>query len=205
MRHENIPSLLEASQAERLVDVLSRAHQNKPHFRYIEPDEQGRIRLVSTLFREAIGTALNEGTIQLTHNLHGCALWMGPRSPLAIVPTMQAHLASIANELSSRQLSRALRVGMRLDDVHRHLVRGPHFYFLSLGVEPSVQQDQGPTLLASLLRLASVGGVPCYVETFDEADISFYMRCGFRIAGCGRVGASGPEFWAMIRDPRPVR
>jgi hypothetical protein len=51
----------------------------------------------------------------------------------------------------------------------------------------------------ALLSQADSQRLPCYVETFSERHIPFYERHGFRIAGGGKIAASGPDFWALIR------
>jgi hypothetical protein len=58
--------------------------------------------------------------------------------------------------------------------------------------------------LAPILSAADGDIQSCYVETFNEADLPFYVACGFQIAGAGRIPNGGPNFWALIRPARRV-
>jgi len=78
-------------------------------------------------------------------------------------------------------------VGLHLDKVHQRLIPGRHWYLLALGVEPSVEKERlCATLLEPILSRADAQGLPCYAETFNPKDLSFYKRLGFRIAGSGK-------------------
>jgi len=96
-------------------------------------------------------------------------------------------------------------VGLHLDKVHQRLIQGRHWYLLALGVEPSVEKERlCATLLEPILSRADAECLPCYAETFNAKDLSFYKQLGFRIAGSGKIDRSGPDFWALIRVPQPV-
>ena len=200
MRLENIRVPLDSSQADRLIAVLTSLHHDKPHFQYIVPNAQARARLLPGLFREAVRVAELYGEIQATQNLDSCTLWVGPGSRWAIVPTLRSRLSSIAPQLGLKEFRRGLRVGMHLDAVHHRLVRGHHWSLLAQAFEPTRQKEEvGATLLEPVLARANAEGLPCYLETFNEEDLHFYVRYGFRIAGCGKIGSAGPAFWALIR------
>jgi hypothetical protein len=52
-----------------------------------------------------------------------------------------------------------------------------------------------------VMARADLDRLPCYIETFNEKDLSFYENLGFRVEGAGEI-RGGPSFWAMIRAPR---
>jgi hypothetical protein len=89
-----------------------------------------------------------------------------------------------------------------LEKVRHQLVTGPHLYLLSLGIEHSNNVDAGRALLEPVLSRADLEQLPCYVESFDEGNLCFYQRLGFRIEAAGVVFKDGPSFWAMIRPPQ---
>ena len=53
-----------------------------------------------------------------------------------------------------------------------------------------------------ILERADSSGLPCYLETFNDKNLSFYKDEGFRIAAAGNIPHGGLDFWAMIREPR---
>jgi GNAT superfamily N-acetyltransferase len=84
----------------------------------------------------------------------------------------------------------------------RRLAPEFHWYLMALGVEPSKQRKGlGTRLIEPILACADSSGLPCYLETFNERNLAFYGRQGFRIAAAGNL-PGGPDFWAMIRAPQ---
>jgi GNAT superfamily N-acetyltransferase len=195
--------LLEPSQMDGLAAVLTRAYYDEPHFKYIMPDEQTRLRLLPGCFREAIRATQSFGEIHTTYDLEGGALWIGPGRGFTIRRTMRSRFPSITLQFCSTNLQRCIRLGLKLDKVHQRLVSRPHWYLLALGVDPSTQRESvGSSLIEPILARADSNGLPCYLETFNAKDLPFYTQRGFRIAGGGKIATSGPDFWAMIRVPR---
>jgi hypothetical protein len=198
-------SSLEPSQLSGLAVVLGRAYCEEPHVTFAIPDEQTRLRLLPGFFRVAIDASQLRGEVHTAHRANGVALWIGPGSGLTIGRTVGSGFPSISRQLGWASLRRCIRMGLHLDKVHQRLIQGRHWYLLALGVEPSVEKERlCATLLEPILSRADAEGLPCYAETFNPKDLSFYKRLGFRIAGSGKIGRSGPDFWALIRAPQPV-
>ena len=67
------------------------------------------------------------------------------------------------------------------------------------GVKPSIgDRAIGAALLEPVLSRADSSGLSCYLETFQETDLSFYESCGFRVQGAGQIPGGGPNFWALM-------
>jgi GNAT superfamily N-acetyltransferase len=197
---------LEPSQVDGLAMVLGQAYYDEPHIRYILRDEQSRIRLLPDFFRAAIHATQLNGGIHTTHHLEGAALWMGPGSKLTVAWTMRSALQSISHQFEWATLRRCVTLGLHLDQVHQQLINRRHLYLMALGVEPSVERESVRTaLIEPVLARADAEGLPCYVETFNDKELPFYKRHGFRIAGSGKITGVGPDFWAMIRPSQIAR
>lgn len=81
----------------------------------------------------------------------------------------------------------------------RHMA-ADHVYLLSLSVAPEARgQGLGGTLLNAVLDHASHRGLPCYLETFNPANLPFYQRHGFALLGEARPPAPMPPFWCLVR------
>src|SRR4030095_14585158 len=137
-----IPIPLEPSETDGLASLLTQAHFDEPHFRYIMPDEQARLRLLPGLFREAVRATQLYGEIHTTHRLEGAALCIGPGSEFTIRRSMRAAFPSILQQFGPAGLRRCIRLGRQLDDVHQRLSKGPHWYLLALGIKPSAQREK---------------------------------------------------------------
>lgn len=51
-----------------------------------------------------------------------------------------------------------------------------------------------------LLLQAGQEQTPCYLETFAERNLAFYVQQGFEVTDKSRV-KDGPVFWGMVRHP----
>jgi len=185
--------------------ILGRAYCEEPHVTFVIRDERPRLRLLSGFFRVAIDASQLRGEVHSAHRANGVALWIGPGSGLTIGRTMGSGFPSISRQLGWASLRLCIKLGLHLDKAHQRLIQGRHWYLLALGVEPSVEKERlCTTLLEPVLSRADAECLPCYAETFNPKDLSFYKRLGFRIAGSRKIGRSGPDFWALIRAPQPV-
>ena len=193
---------MEPTQTDGLASVLSRAHYDAPQFRYMIPDERARLRLLPALFSIAIRACQVHGEVQTTHKAAGGALWIGPRAQLTIGHLMRTEFPSLRFQWEWASLRRCINVGLQLDKVHERLIRGPHWRLLALALEPTKPKENAGKLLEPVHSRADSDGLPCYVETFNESDLAFYKRHGFRIGGGGNIPRGGPDFWAMIRAPQ---
>lgn len=82
--------------------------------------------------------------------------------------------------------------------------RSPHWYLAVLGTDPSAQRTGiGSALIKPTLRRCDTDGIPAYLESSKEANISFYQRHGFRVTQEIKV-PQGPMLWAMLREPHKV-
>jgi GNAT superfamily N-acetyltransferase len=194
---------LAPSRAEQLAGVLSRAFYNEPNFKYMIPDEQDRFRLLPRFFRIAIHAGLQYGENYTTQNVDGGALWIRPGRALTPGPMARTEFLSTPIELGWASFRRCMTVGARLEEIRGRVVPRAHWYLMALGVDPSAQgRGIGGRLIEPILSRADSERLPCYLETFNERNLTFYKRHGFRIAAAGNVPDGGPDFWAMIREPQ---
>ena len=193
---------LEMPQAEFLAPVLSRAFHNEPYFTYVAPDERVRRAVLPGFVRSAIRASHLYGEIYTTETIDGAALWINPGRRLTWVRMLRAGMPAMPFTLGWETFKRSMKVGMHVQEVHQRLARRAHWYLMALGVEPSKQGKAiGGALIEPVLSRADAGGLPCYLETFDERNLPFYERLGFRIEGGGHIPEGGPNFWAMLRAP----
>jgi hypothetical protein len=184
--------------------MLSRSFQNEPNFVYIMPDEQARPIILRWFFQMvAIPASRVSGEICTTNQIDGASLWIRGGSGLTFERLIPNAMPGMPLELDQASLRRWIDLGARVEKARHRMVRGPHWYLLALGVETSIDRCSLSGLLTEpLLSRADSDRIPCYVEIFDERDLSFYENLGFRVEGAGGIAQGGPSFWAMIRAPK---
>jgi GNAT superfamily N-acetyltransferase len=193
---------LEPSQIEELANVLSRDFHTSAAFQYLIPDEHARFHILEVFFCDAIRASQSHGEIQTTRNIDGGALWIYPESRWALGEMMRTAFSWTSDKAGQLNLTDWVNLLQYLDAIHQRLAGELHLYLLALGIDPSRPRNKvGEMLLEPTLRRADSQALACYLETFNEGDLSFYKKYGFRIAGSGQIPGGGPDFWAMIRAP----
>ena len=190
-------------QTDELANVLTRVLYDEPQFRYLVPEEDTRLRLLPNFFQSAIRASQENGETYTTQEVEGGAVWVRNGNGASLETIMKSAFESARLHSGLESIRRCLNLGTYLDEIHQRLIRGPHWYLLTLGVDPSKRNENVlETLIEPALARADLEGLPCYLEAFSEKSLLYYRTHGFRIAGGGRIPESGPDFWAMIRTPK---
>jgi ribosomal protein S18 acetylase RimI-like enzyme len=90
-----------------------------------------------------------------------------------------------------------------LDDatMRRAHVSHPHLYLWVIGVDPAAQRrGVGGALIEDVIGRAEAQGVPTYLETATEENVSIYRRFGFEPRGEIAL-PSGVVMWQLERPP----
>jgi GNAT superfamily N-acetyltransferase len=134
----------------------------------------------------------------------GVAVWLRPghtAPPLSALVRARL-LPGLPLRLGLAGFARFGRFARAAEGLHRRAIAGPHWYLLLLGVAPERQrQGLGSALVRAGLERAAAGGLPCYLETLNAADLPFYHKHGFAVATMGAVPRGGPPLWGMVWAP----
>lgn len=179
--------------------MLARAFANDPAMSFIFPDPEQRARRLPSLFALLFDSDGRAGMRLKTPGDTAATLWRGPGKAHIGVFEMLGQALPMLHALGGATV-RALTVSKAID---AHHPGGAYWYLHVAGCEPIAQgQGLGGSVVRSGLERVSGGGLPAYLETATEANLSFYQRLGFRITSEWRVPRGGPLFWSMMRDGR---
>jgi GNAT superfamily N-acetyltransferase len=191
-------------EAVRLGEVLADAFAEDPVFGWlIPPQVRGRDNRLRTFF-----TSMSRGYLRggkpcyLSSDASAAALWAAPGA--WAMPLSQIILEAAPNGLALRTgLIRALRTQLQIERLHAGQ-SAPHWYLGYLGTRSDRQgEGLGTQLLREVLTGLDADGVPAYLESSNERNLTLYERNGFRVVGDLRALGHGPTIWRMWRDPRP--
>jgi ribosomal protein S18 acetylase RimI-like enzyme len=71
----------------------------------------------------------------------------------------------------------------------------------TIGIAPQFQgKGYANKLLRPMLSRIDDDGLPCYLETVDEQNVSFYEHFGFKIVDKSNVPETTLINWAMLRE-----
>ncbi len=183
-----------------LIAVLVRAFDDDPVVRTIFTTPGRRRRGLAAFFGAQLDDLLPFGWVQTTEDRDGVALWAPPGKRLfgggaRALPRLLPVLPHV--------VGRTLSTVSHLSHLEGLQPEEPVWYLATLGTEPERQgRGVGSALLAPALHRADTQGLPCYLESSKERNLSFYGRHGFEVVQ--EVAGHGfPPIWAMRRQPRP--
>lgn len=188
-----------------LERTLSLAFADDPMVTWVSGLDADHLRdrriddMAVAFFRPSLAAALQRGH---TYTVDGCgaaALWSAPDARIFTDEEGTGLAMAIAERLGEGAMHRLVALG---ELVGRHHPSGvPHFYLFLLGAA-----DQGHGLGAAVIRpvldRCDLDGMPAYLESSSERNLSFYERHGFRVLWEDRPAADGPVFHGLWRDPR---
>jgi GNAT superfamily N-acetyltransferase len=197
--------LLAPAYRRRAGAVLTRAFMDDPIYSFLFPDPIRRARYTSRMWNALVHTALVCGKVYTTPSFDGVACWIAPGN--ADLTFVQALRTGFALPLAvgrfppkaRKQMLRGIGVFER---ERRRLNPKAYWYLQALGVEPARQgRGVGAGLLAPILSIASEQGLPCYLETETEGNVTFYGKQGFRVLSTLEFPDSPLRLWTMSRPP----
>ena len=92
-------------------------------------------------------------------------------------------------------------IGEHIDEVHQRLTPFKHWFLQTIGVAPQFQgKGYAGMLLRPMLGKIDEEGLPCYLETLEEKNVSLYEHFGFRVIDRSGIPETGLTNWAMLRE-----
>jgi GNAT superfamily N-acetyltransferase len=188
--------LVTPTDCEHLARVLTRAFYDDPVVEWVYR-ERRREHGAGRFFDWSLRRLIPQDVSWTTDGREGAALWALPDRWRETPGELLRLLAGTATAVGLR----APTVLRGLDKVEKAHPHERHLYLAVLGVEPSRQgEGLGSRLLQPGLELCDREGIPAFLETAKERNVTFYSRHGFRVTEEIRL-PKGPPVWLMWRDP----
>lgn len=183
--------------------ALAAAFADDPVFGWLIPtDVPNRPERLQTFFASMARSYLRRDKhVYVAADGAGAALWSAPGSwSLPASEILRESPPSL--RAFGRNLLLALRSQLEVES--KHPKQPLHWYLGYLGVQPDHQgQGLGAAMLREVTRGADAAGVPAYLESSNERNLTLYRRHGFEVVEQFPLLGRGPTVWRMWRDPRP--
>ena len=183
--------------------TLAKAFYEYPLTQFLVPDAANRIKNQAKAFKAAIRYGIEYGQVYTTSGkLEGVAIWFlsgGLNPPPKQRRSIGQWFASLFTD--KERMKRLQAFSVYTDEVRQRLVPGRHWYLQILGVDPQYQgKGFSSRLVKPMLARADREGLPCFLDTQLEKNVSLYQHFGFRVVEEGTIPGSNVKSWAMLRD-----
>jgi len=193
---------LPESRMDEAAEALAAAFMNDPLQSYTFPDAGDRARLSPPHFKALLRYGLAAGEVLTSAEPGGgAAVLLPPDAQPTDEMFVASGLSRLGDLLGEDPASRFSRVIDFVEPMHREAMPEPHWYVMVVGVAPAFQgQGLGRALLQPMLDRADAQPVPCYLETTQPKNVTFYQRLGFRVLREVVEPVSGIRIWTFRRD-----
>ena len=199
-----MPTVSDASRSD-VADIgwtLAKAFADDPVWRFLVPLDRPWQDPAARLYAAQAACHLppDRGRVLRADGFEGAAIWAAP-GQWRESPSDLARQATPAARLFGSRMVLGLRT---LTVTERAHPTEPHWYLAMLGTAPAHQgKGVGSALIEPVLRVCDEEGIPAYLESSKEKNLSFYRRHGFVEREPLRPPGGCPPIWPMWREPRP--
>lgn len=192
---------LPESRVDEAAGALAQAFQDDPLQTYTFPDTEERKRLSPAHFAAVLRYGLLAGQVFTgIERGSGAAIWIPPGAEQTPEMAEASGLTRLPEIIGAHAAGRFGRMVDYAEAAHHRDMPVPHWYVMVVGVAPAFQgQGYGRALLQPILDRAETDGVPCYLETTQPNNVSFYERLGFRVLLDDVEPDSGLRVWTFRR------
>jgi ribosomal protein S18 acetylase RimI-like enzyme len=186
--------------------VAGSAFQDDPVTVFSYPDDGERRQKLQYGFYVVYKYGIKHGLAYATSkNLEGITIWLPPKKVYQSIWSMMRygmfHTMRKAG-LKIKAMKRTMAIFNYEDEKHKELVPYGHWYFQNIAVKPEEQRKgYGGLLISTMIKNIESDGLPIYVETNTEKNVSIYQKHGFEILEHVMIPKTDVPLWCMLRNP----
>lgn len=173
-------------------------------FGFYFPDPVRRSRYLPWYLKNVLRCALRYGEAWTTSETYGVLFALPPgHTSLSIREYVRNGFLLTPLLLGLHCYRQSMQCKSFVGRTQRELMRSrPHYYLWGLAVDPSQQgKGVGATLMRPLLTRADSEGMPIYLETHEERNVSYYKKHGFDLIHEVSIPKHNVPLWCMQRKP----
>ena len=202
--------LIQKKDVDEATTVLTRAFHEDPLIKLIYPNQDERKLFTPILWRFLTKDGLRYGEVYSpSDKIEGVAKWLPPgKEHMGMWRTILSGglkmSMALAKQKDERKLSprRIEQITSKITQIHKELVKEPHWYLANIGIAPEYQgKGFGSKLIKPMLERTAKEGYPVFLETNFEGNVGLYEHLGFEVLDETKILDTEIINWAMIRKP----
>lgn len=167
------------SDQHRILKILTGAFSGNKSVGFLAGAGPGRKGRMSFLMRYSLALCSRYGRVFLSADRNACALALLPHTKSFSLTSLAWDLRLAWKLVVAGTLLRVLGRESKIKKLHPN---GPFYYLWFIGVDPlKTRRGLGTVLLMEVLEDARQQGLPVYLETSVEANLSWYQNFGFQV------------------------
>ena len=187
--------------------VAGNAFQDDPIMVFVYSDEKERRQKAQYGFYMIYKYGIKHGlTYATSKNLEGITIWLPPDKVYPSTWTMMrlgGFYTMFKVGLKIKAMKRTMTVFNFEEERHKHLVPYDHWYLQNIAVKPEEQgKGYGGLLISTMIKQVESDGLPIYLETNTEKNVSIYQKYGFEILEHTIIPKTDVPLWCMLRKVR---
>ena len=195
---------LTKDQIEPACRVLTRAFHDDPLFGlHFYPNESKRKKKLPFTMNIFLKYGLRYGEVYATSsNVEGVAIWVkSPNDHMTMWRSFRCGGLSYYVKVRGKAIKIQMSADEFITSIRKRVAPSNYWNLKLIGVEPSYQgKGFGGILLKAMLKQIDRESLPCYLETENEKNISFYQRYGFKVRDESQIPDSKVINWALLRE-----
>ncbi|MHA1714941.1 MAG: GNAT family N-acetyltransferase [Promethearchaeota archaeon] len=179
----------------------------------IFPDLRKREMAIKSLFSiyvrycynyEDVEVVLGDKSNQCDVSVAGVAIWVPPSLKFSLWRMLRVGGLKMINSPIRLKLGSFARIKYFLNKARDKFTKNmKHYYFDFFGVHPACQgRGIGKMLLLHKLRDIDEQNYPVFLETMNEANISFYNKFEFKLVGDVYLEKEDFHIYSLFRESR---
>lgn len=192
--------IVQYSDLEKATQTLLLAFENDPCLRYLlnnmYPEREAKL-----IHNFVLQTGLEKGRVFATNeSIDGVAVWLPPNSTKL---SWFDFIKFGGLKIPLRYILKMNSYDLHAKKVHHSAIKSPHWYLLSLSVQPALQgKSLGSKMLKPMLEYFDNTKQSCYLETHNQKNIPFYEKNGFKMMSITKLPKSDTNHYSMLRNPK---
>lgn len=190
----SVPEVSTASKADnqKVIDTLIMGFAADPLVRWFFPSAELYLKAAGSLFNAYGGIDVDSTLALVSENFEGVAVWHPPATHLDEDAVGDQITQYIAKDI----IDDVFAVFEQVESYHPE---GDIWYLPLIAVDPAHQgKGLGAALMKTALQKCDEDGLPAYLESSNQRNITLYQRHGFEIMGEIQRGSS-PIVTPMLR------
>ena len=179
----------------RIVDTITLGFSSDPIARWLWPGADTYLTTMPAFVEAFAGGGFDHASVYRTDCGHAAAMWLPP----GVEPNGDAIAAIIGESIEPDRMEEVGALFAQMDAFHPD---EPCWYLPLIAADPSrTGRGLGAALMKHALQICDEQGLPAYLESSNERNISLYERHGFEVIGTIETPSS-PTMTPMFRPAR---